>query len=113
MREEATAAGIATGNLLTIVDVPAARLSRVVLSPALLTSSCIASVDDLRNMIATELTVLENNSENQRHDHKTCTFLNNPPHYTIRKHLPRVLSKMLRFAQQAWDRYHEEEHTLS
>ena len=109
VREEATAAGIAVGNLLTIIDVPSARFSRVILAPALLTSSCITSVDDLRNIIAEESTTVENNSENQRHEHKTCTFLNNPPQYTMRKHLPHILVKMLRFAQQAWDRYYRKQ----
>ena len=104
VREEAMKAGIAAGNLLTIIDVPSARSSRVVLAPALLSPSCIHAVSDLRNNRISELTPMENNAENQRHEHKTCTFLNNPPHYMIRKQLPQVLTKMLRFAQQAWDR---------
>jgi hypothetical protein len=100
VREEAELAGIRCQ--LDIIDVAKSRDSKVILSPKLFGPSDLKTIDQVLNNIYKNETVFENNPENVTHQHKECTFLNNPPHYPITTEAPDIIAKLLSFAQEAW-----------
>jgi hypothetical protein len=72
-------------------------------APGLLNASDLQDITAvLKGLTATGETALMNNPQNCCHEKKVCTFLNNPETWAMRMHAPHVLSKMIRFARQAW-----------
>lgn len=102
MREEATAAGFVEG-LLGLVEVSAARATRVHHSPSLLSAGDIVEIATLQRKIMSEESTVHNNPQNKTHHLKVATFMNNPPVFHITSELPQVIGKMLSFAMQAWE----------
>jgi len=88
--------------LPSYVDVPAARTTRVMRAPALLTAADIALIADVHTAVLAAEDAGTNNPQNREHDRKVCTFLNRDPDNPIRRMAPRVLAKLLRFADRAW-----------
>jgi tetratricopeptide (TPR) repeat protein len=101
VREEAETAGFSCD--IAIIDVPAARASRVRHARGLLDQSDLAQIEAIRQIIAETESPLQNNPQNTTHKLKVCTFMNNPPDNLFRNKAPIVLSKMLNFAMRAWE----------
>jgi hypothetical protein len=102
VREEAVAVGFTEG-LLGLVEITAARTTRVRTFPSLLTPDDLAAVHTLQQSIASAESTLENNPQNATHHLKVATFMNNPPEFHITSQLPQVIGKMIAFAMQAWE----------
>ena len=85
------------------VSVPAARHTKVVLSPSLLNSSDMEIIDAVWKRVNAFNATSENNPENTRHDCKVCTFLNDPPICAMWNQAPQILYKMIHFASEAWE----------
>lgn len=88
--------------LPSYVDVAAARKTHVMRAPGLLTSADLALIADVRAAVLASEDEGTNNPQNKEHDRKVCTFLNRDPCNLVRKMAPRVLAKLLRFADRAW-----------
>jgi hypothetical protein len=101
VRQEAEKAGLSCQ--LAVVDVPMSRASKVIHSPGLLTQSDFEAVDSILHDITSVETSRCNNSQNTTHQHKVCTFLNNPPHHRIVRQAPEVTNKLLNFGLRAWE----------
>jgi hypothetical protein len=103
VRQEAETAHFASCDLLGVVNVADAQASRVMHAPGLLNASDLNDISAvLKDLTAQGETALINNPQNCSHEKKVCTFLNNPETWAMRTHAPHVLSKMIRFARQAW-----------
>ena len=101
VREEAKVAGILDG-LLGVVDVSAAQATRVHKAPNLLSSQDLSDIAALQDDISSLESSLENNPENNTHQLKIATFMNNPPHFHMVTQLPCIVGKMIAFAEEAW-----------
>ena len=101
VREEAMKAGLAC-KLLHVINVADARVSKVMYSSNLLNLSDIILVDELRNKVLSNETLLINNSQNKAHLNKTCVFLNSSPDFMAQKDITNIIAKMLHFGVHAW-----------
>ena len=102
VREESMMARL-SGIHMDVVDVDAARSSRVVLAQGFLDGRDFASVEMVRVTALAGETILANNPENSTHHCKENTFLHVPPTYYAYDLAPRVFGKMLHFAARAWE----------
>mmetsp|Transcript_13683 Transcript_13683/g.25476 ORF Transcript_13683/g.25476 Transcript_13683/m.25476 type:complete len:322 (+) Transcript_13683:134-1099(+) len=102
VREQAVAAGCTEG-LLGLIEVPAARATRVHCARSLLSLEDITEVMSLQKQIASNESTLNNNPQNKTHHCKVATFMNNPPTFHMATQLPQVIGKMLGFAMRAWE----------
>lgn len=103
VREEAAAVGFHCEGLLDRIDVAHARNSHVMRSSALFTAFDLEEIECVLKGIMANGSALVNNPQNATHQHKFCTFLNNPPTHAFQQQAPRVLTKMLDFITQAWN----------
>ena len=102
VREEAKASGC-TDGLLGLIDVPAARATKVHCARSLLSREDINDVIALQKTISNKESTMENNPQNRTHHLKVATFMNNPPDFLISKQVPQVVGKLLAFAMQSWE----------
>ena len=93
VRALAETAGL-SGCLMYPVSVPAARETKVVVTPSLLSTRDLDDIEAVWRSVIESNTLYANNPENVRHDHKFCTFLNDPPICAIRNQAPQILYKM-------------------
>lgn len=84
------------------VDLDVARASSVATCKGMLDTADIELVMKVQREVISSETLVENNPQNLNHKNKQCTFLNKGPDL-MRQTAPRILSKMLRFAQRAWE----------
>ena len=89
-------------SLLNYINLDAARDSEVMRSNSLLTNEDIDAVNSLLEYIHGIESPLANNSQNATHIRKTCTFMNNPPHFLFELNASSVLKKLLNFGHDAY-----------
>lgn len=98
----AKTARISESAVPNYVDLNAARASSVAKCQGLLNEADRELVMQVQREVIARETLVENNPQNLDHQNKQCTFLNKGEDL-MRQRAPRVLAKMLRFAQQAWE----------
>ena len=94
--------GFPPSNFLCSISVIGARSSRVVHRSGLFNDSDISEINEIRQIVTSSESLLDNNPQNKFHQCKVCTFLNNPPSFILRSLKPGILKKMIQFGLDAW-----------